>query len=131
MKNPFAGLVEAIDRVMTPKEETAQEVQRATSPLVAEQPIEGSGVDAVLAQRGSRYGAFTENSRIQCDLMGTFRNTPAWQEGRIEMHHEHALSLIATKLARLLSGDPNYDDNWTDIAGYATLMAKICRGDAS
>ena len=33
-----------------------------------------------------------------------------------------ALDLIATKLARIITGDPDYSDNWHDIAGYATLV---------
>jgi hypothetical protein len=34
-----------------------------------------------------------------------------------------ALDMIAHKIARILNGDPNYADNWIDIAGYATLVA--------
>jgi len=34
-----------------------------------------------------------------------------------------ALEMIAHKIARILNGDPNYADNWIDIAGYATLVA--------
>ncbi|OYW77677.1 MAG: hypothetical protein B7Z37_03040 [Verrucomicrobia bacterium 12-59-8] len=42
---------------------------------------------------------------------------------------KHALGNIATKLARLLTGEVMYFDNWRDIAGYATLMDKICNGE--
>lgn len=34
-----------------------------------------------------------------------------------------ALEMIAHKIARICNGDPNYADNWVDIAGYATLVA--------
>jgi hypothetical protein len=34
-----------------------------------------------------------------------------------------ALEMIAHKIARILNGDPNYSDNWIDVAGYATLVA--------
>lgn len=33
--------------------------------------------------------------------------------------------MIAHKLARIMNGDPNYIDNWTDIAGYAQLVVDI------
>lgn len=105
------------------------QLQPAPRIMAAEQTVEGSGIDKTLAERGSRYGSFVDNSRVFADLMGTFRNSPAWKEGHIDMVHEHALSNIATKLARLLTGDPNYDDNWRDIAGYATLMVRICNGE--
>jgi hypothetical protein len=35
-----------------------------------------------------------------------------------------ALEQIATKLARLLTGDPNHADHARDIAGYAELLAR-------
>jgi len=30
--------------------------------------------------------------------------------------------MILHKIARILNGDPEYSDNWHDIAGYATLI---------
>ena len=33
-----------------------------------------------------------------------------------------ALDMICNKMARIVNGDPNYIDNWHDIAGYATLV---------
>ena len=30
--------------------------------------------------------------------------------------------MITNKMARIVNGDPNYIDNWHDIAGYATLV---------
>lgn len=38
------------------------------------------------------------------------------------VQHE-SLDLIATKLARIFCGDPNYRDHWDDIAGYAILVS--------
>jgi hypothetical protein len=34
-----------------------------------------------------------------------------------------AMEMIAHKLARIINGDPDYHDNWADIAGYAKLVA--------
>lgn len=39
------------------------------------------------------------------------------------------LEMIAHKIARILNGDPNYADNWHDIAGYATLIDLQLQGD--
>jgi hypothetical protein len=36
---------------------------------------------------------------------------------------QEALEMIQHKIARILNGDPDYFDNWHDIAGYATLVA--------
>lgn len=32
--------------------------------------------------------------------------------------------MVQHKVARILNGDPRYDDNWVDIAGYSTLVAQ-------
>jgi len=36
--------------------------------------------------------------------------------------------MIFSKIARILNGDPNHLDSWTDIAGYATLVADRLQG---
>ena len=35
-----------------------------------------------------------------------------------------SMDLILTKIARILSGDPNEPDHWRDIEGYARLANK-------
>jgi hypothetical protein len=37
-----------------------------------------------------------------------------------------ALEMICTKIARILSGNPNDPDHWKDIAGYAELGGEAC-----
>jgi hypothetical protein len=36
--------------------------------------------------------------------------------------------MIVHKIGRILNGDPNYDDSWADIAGYAQLVVKELNG---
>ena len=40
-----------------------------------------------------------------------------------------ALDMIQHKIARILNGDPNYIDSWTDIIGYARLVEKRLTSD--
>ena len=90
-------------------------------------------IENTLAERGNRYGDFTDHARLCQDLkdvMTTFavvQNTPnsvavhvPW--GALPATHKQALEVIADKIARILSGDPNYADNWHDIQGYAKLV---------
>ena len=90
-------------------------------------------IENTLAERGNRYGDFTDHARLCQDLkdvMTTFavvQNTPnsvavhfPW--GDLPATHKQALEVIADKIARILSGDPNYADNWHDIQGYAKLV---------
>lgn len=76
-------------------------------------------VNAVLAERGKRYGDFTDHARIAQAIQDAMRKEHNWN--KLSDVQRQALTVIADKIARILSGDPNYDDNWIDIQGYAKL----------
>jgi len=82
--------------------------------------------DTLLADRGSRYGLFIEQTRIISGLVGVMR-----QNGldELETDQQEALHQIAVKISRILNGDADYVDNWDDIGGYSGLVAKRLRGD--
>lgn len=77
-------------------------------------------VEETLAQRGSRYGDFSMHAEIAQNLQDDMRSAKGW--GVLSPVQKQALTVIADKIARILSGDPNYDDNWHDIQGYAKLV---------
>lgn len=77
-------------------------------------------LDETLKDRGERYGEFTDNAVIAQRIKHAMRFNPAlWQN--LKPAHQEALDVIASKMARIISGDPNYPDNWHDIQGYAKL----------
>lgn len=106
------------------KDEGEEELQLRSDDIVH---VPASEVDRTLAERGKRYGTFKDNSVVYVNLLEVFESSPNWDSAPPEVRH--ALGNIATKLARLLTGDVMYFDNWRDIAGYATLMDKICQGE--
>lgn len=77
-------------------------------------------IQDTLNERGSRYGDFSVHARIAQALQDDMRCTEGWQ--RLNDSQRQALTVIADKIARILSGDPNYADNWHDIQGYARLV---------
>ena len=77
-------------------------------------------IDKILEERGARYGAFTDHAQICQDLKDVMRATPSWE--KCTPDKKQALEVIADKIARMLNGDPNYDDNWVDIIGYSQLV---------
>ena len=77
-------------------------------------------VEATLAERGARYGDFAIHASIAQDLQRAMHDTAGW--GRLDDVKKQALTVIADKIARILSGDPSYADNWHDIQGYAKLV---------
>lgn len=78
------------------------------------------GLAGTLAARGSRYGSFETNGRIAQELKAVMRGSPNWSS--LSGAQAEALDMFASKISRLLTGDPDYADNWHDIAGYATLV---------
>lgn len=78
-------------------------------------------IDAVLTERGNRYGEFKDHARITQAIKLSFIDSPNWLE--LADDQMEALQMIAHKIGRILNGDPDYADSWVDIAGYAKLVA--------
>jgi hypothetical protein len=79
-----------------------------------------SDVDATLAERGENYGDFSDNAEYSQDLKFRMQTTVSWDAS--PAYVKEALELIASKIARMLSGTPMYADSWRDIQGYAKLV---------
>ncbi len=79
---------------------------------------------ALLSERGTTHGSFTENARNGQALRDLFRSSPKWDA--MPAVHREALDMIATKMSRIMSGQSCVDDHWADIAGYASLAREIC-----
>ncbi len=84
-------------------------------------PPQVTGIDATLAERGSRYGEFPEHARITQNIKRAMSESRRWSE--LADDQREALEMVAHKIARILNGDPNYHDSWHDIIGYTKLVA--------
>jgi hypothetical protein len=78
-------------------------------------------VRELLEERAARYGSFTTHSKIAQHLKDIITVEDNWVD--MSATQKEALDMIAHKIARILNGDPDYADNWVDIAGYAQLVA--------
>lgn len=78
-------------------------------------------VNETLKERDGRYGAYAGQCRITQHLMSVIQASPNWRSGLLQQTQRESLHMIASKIARILNGDPDYIDSWHDIAGYATL----------
>jgi hypothetical protein len=78
------------------------------------------GIEQTLAERADRYGKFSTHATISQQLQSVLVSKPEWE--KLNASQREALFMICHKIARILNGDPNYVDNWHDIAGYATLV---------
>lgn len=85
-----------------------------------------TNIGEILIQRGERYGDFINHAIITQKLKGVMSSQIGWDNLDVDM--KESLEMIAHKIGRILNGDPNYDDSWVDIAGYATLVANRLQG---
>jgi hypothetical protein len=82
-----------------------------------------TNVNEMLEGRQARYGSFQGHAEISQVLKQVIHSAAKARNKELEHDQLEALDMIAHKIARVINGDPNYADNWIDIAGYATLVA--------
>lgn len=83
-----------------------------------------NAISQTLAERGARYGDFSDHAVHAQALQDAMRAMPNWPS--LSPDKKQALTVIADKIARIGTGDPEYDDNWHDIQGYAKLAEDRC-----
>ena len=84
---------------------------------------EATNINEMLAGRQARYGSFQDHSEISQVIKQFIQSAARARNKKLEFDQLEALDMISHKIARIINGDPNYADNWIDIAGYATLVA--------
>lgn len=81
-----------------------------------------SPADELLKTRGSSHGDWDETARLAQMFKRVVRSANKWPE--LGPNHQEALDLITLKVARVLSGNPDFAEHWDDIIGYASLVAR-------
>lgn len=89
--------------------------------------IQRTGIENILSERGTRYGDFSDHAHIAQCLKFVMHETPKWSE--LSADKKEALDMIQHKIARILNGDPEYMDSWTDIIGYTQLVIDRLKGN--
>jgi hypothetical protein len=94
-------------------------------------PEPATKIEHTLIERGKRYGDFTDHAvicqGIKAAMRATGNGTCPTNWADLTDVQKQALEVIADKIARILSGDPEYKDNWHDIQGYAKLAEDRCK----
>ena len=73
----------------------------------------------VLNQRGGTHGDFKVGAQVAQRLKGIMHNSPRWQT--MSLVQREALENVTGKLARILTGDPDFLDHYRNIIGYTQL----------
>ena len=83
------------------------------------QAVKGvTGAETVEA-RESVYGPFSVHAEAEQAMKAAMTSQPGW--AKLNNVQKSAMEMIVHKMARVLNNSADYDDNWHDIAGYATL----------
>jgi len=76
----------------------------------------GDAVDT-LKERAKTHGHFCDVARSAQVIKSEINKAD-----HLELTQIEALDMIASKIARILHGNPNEPDHWLDIEGYARLV---------
>lgn len=110
------------DQAATPTEMKPFERDRVT------ENVKDVGLDKLLGSRAKVYGKFADNARLAQALKRTMADHAQEMSRDFTDDQWEALEMIATKISRIVNGDPDSVDQWDDIAGYAKLIADRLRG---
>ena len=81
-----------------------------------------------LSERGKRYGEFKGHAEVTQQLKDAIASQLRKRGKILADDQQEALDMICHKIGRIINGDPDYDDSWVDIAGYAKLVADRLQG---
>jgi hypothetical protein len=84
-------------------------------------------IKELLAERGKTHGSFIDHARVTQRLKAVIedelsRRFEREQDG-LSMEQCESIDMILHKIGRIIAGNPNFDDHWDDIAGYAKLCS--------
>jgi predicted transcriptional regulator len=129
-------LAEGVGEVVETVRQTATEHTNKVREMIEDWRAEAEGdwraegeadtdVDVILDERAATYGSFEDVAGFAQEMKNAIRmcNNSELDDDQIE-----ALDMIASKIARIVNGNPNHIDSWIDIAGYATLVADRLQG---
>lgn len=83
---------------------------------------------ALTAIRGPVHGNFAEGAGITQSIMDMLSKASSWP--RMNAAQKESVHMIVHKVHRIVTGNPNHQDHWDDIAGYAHLGAQSSDGMA-
>ena len=77
---------------------------------------------AILQQRQKVHGDFSDDAEMAQAIKELLRKGRNWHS--LNAMQREVFEQMATKMGRILSGDPNHKDHWDDLAGYPTLISR-------
>jgi hypothetical protein len=76
-------------------------------------------LSTLLQTREKTHGSYHSTAKLSQALKDTMKSGTNWIS--LSDEQAEALEMIALKIARILSGNPDFADHWDDVIGYAKL----------
>jgi hypothetical protein len=87
-------------------------------------------IDGTLDERAQDYGKFKDGAALMQGIKRLLADHARAHNKTFADDQWEALEMIVHKIARIVNGNPDKVDSWTDIAGYAKLVADRLQGNA-
>lgn len=81
-------------------------------------------IKETLAVRHNTHGNFEDGAAISQGICTVLRAGIGWEN--LFPAQREALEMIAHKMARIVTGNPDFADHWHDVSGYARLAEALC-----
>lgn len=85
---------------------------------------EPATAEAVIEARERSHGDYNTQARTAQEIKAAISRAID-KDLTVLPYHRESLDMIATKISRIVHGNPDEPDHWLDIAGYATLVHQI------
>jgi len=76
-------------------------------------------IEDLIAEREETHGSYRHVSHLSQATKDLWHSQPGWH--KLSPERKESLDTIAVKISRILNGDPDCEDHWKDIEGYARL----------
>lgn len=87
--------------------------------------LDGRTTEALVNERGKTHGKFSDHARCTQRLKATFVDEldkrHVRQQTPLSNRQVEAIEMILHKIGRIVAGQPDFQDHWDDIAGYARI----------
>lgn len=87
-------------------------------------------IETILKDRQKQHGDYMTRADLTIDLQNTIDNHRFDHDIHLPFYQLDALRMICVKIARIVNGDNNYADHWTDIAGYSQLVIDVIQSQS-
>lgn len=77
-------------------------------------------IEQLVAERDKTHGKYERTADAAQHLKSVMHSKDGWSN--LDPTQKEALDMFASKIGRILGGNPDFVDHWLDISGYSQLV---------